>query len=109
MQQASITPVNGAYSLTVQPGYIYTLTTTTGQGKGTAASPAQSTLPLPYSDTFAGDTVGQQPRYLSQMQGAFEVEPCAGGRSGAVRQAAGGDRAGRVGRQRQPVHHRRRT
>jgi Glycosyl hydrolase family 59/Ricin-type beta-trefoil lectin domain/Concanavalin A-like lectin/glucanases superfamily len=82
VQQASITPVNGAYSLTVQPGYIYTLTTTTGQGKGTAAGPTQSTLPLPYSDTFASDTVGQQPRYLSQMQGAFEIEACAGGRSG---------------------------
>jgi hypothetical protein len=82
VQQASITPVNGAYSLTVQPGYVYTLTTTTGQGKGTATSPAQTTLPLPYSDTFAADTVGQQPRYLSQMQGAFEIEPCAAGRSG---------------------------
>ena len=82
VQQASITPVNGVYSLSVQPGYIYTLTTTTGQGKGTATGPAQTTLPLPYSDTFAGDTVGQQPRYLSQMQGAFEIEPCAGGRSG---------------------------
>jgi len=82
VQQASITPVDGAYSLTVQPGYVYTLTTTTGQGKGTATSPTQSTLSLPYSDTFASDTVGQQPKYLSQMQGAFEVEPCAGGRSG---------------------------
>ncbi|HEY5394404.1 MAG TPA: ricin-type beta-trefoil lectin domain protein [Trebonia sp.] len=82
VQQASITPVNGAYSLTVQPGYVYTLTTTTGQGKGAATSPAQTTLPLPYSDTFAADAVGQQPRYLSQMQGAFEIEPCAAGRSG---------------------------
>jgi hypothetical protein len=82
VQQASITPASGSYSLTVQPGYIYTLTTTTGQGKGTATSPAQSTLSLPYSDTFASDTVGQQPKYLSQMQGAFEVEPCAAGRSG---------------------------
>jgi hypothetical protein len=81
VQQASITPSNGSYSLTVQPGYVYTLTTTTGQGKGTAASPGQTTLTLPYSDSFDGDTVGQQPRYLSQMQGAFEVEPCAG-RSG---------------------------
>jgi O-glycosyl hydrolase len=81
-QQASITPTNGAYSLTVQPGYIYTLTTTTGQGKGTAASPAQSTLALPYSDSFDSDTADQQPRYLSQQQGAFEVEPCAGGRAG---------------------------
>jgi hypothetical protein len=81
-QQASITPSNGSYSLTVQPGYVYTLTTTTGQGKGTAASPAQATLPLPYSNSLAGGTVGQQPQYLSQMQGAFETEPCAGGRSG---------------------------
>ncbi|HEY6501151.1 MAG TPA: ricin-type beta-trefoil lectin domain protein [Streptosporangiaceae bacterium] len=81
VQQASITPSNGSYSLTVQPGYVYTLTTTTGQGKGTAASPGQTTLTLPYSDSFDGDTVGQQPRYLSQMQGAFEVEPCVG-RSG---------------------------
>ena len=82
VQQTSITPSNGAYSLTVQPGYIYTLTTTTGQGKGTAASPSQSTLALPYSDSFDSDTVDQQPRYLSQQQGAFEVEACAGGRSG---------------------------
>src|ERR1700733_2886437 len=88
-QQSSITPVNGAYSLTVQPGYIYTLTTTSGQGKGTAASPGQGTLPLPYSDNFDTDPAGQQPRYLSQMQGAFEVGPCAGGRSGQrVRQQA---------------------
>jgi Glycosyl hydrolase family 59/Ricin-type beta-trefoil lectin domain len=82
VDDGTITPVDGEYSLTVQPGYIYTLTTTTGQSKGTATSPTQSTLPLPYSDTFASDTVGQQPPYLSQMQGAFEVEPCEGDRSG---------------------------
>jgi O-glycosyl hydrolase len=81
-QQASITPVNGSYSLTVQPGYIYTLTTTTGQGKGTAASPAPGTLALPYSDNFDSDAADQQPRYLSQQQGAFEVKPCAAGRAG---------------------------
>jgi O-glycosyl hydrolase len=81
-QQASITPVNGSYSLTVQPGYIYTLTTTTGQGKGTAASPAPATLALPYADNFDSDAADQQPRYLSQQQGAFEVEPCAAGRAG---------------------------
>ena len=82
VNDGTITPSNGSYSLTVQPGSIYTLTTTTGQSKGAAAGPAQTTLGLPYSDTFSGDTVGQQPRYLSQMQGAFEVEPCTGGRSG---------------------------
>ena len=82
VQQPSITPVNGSYSLTVQPGYVYSLTTTSGQGKGTAVGPAASALALPYSDTFDSDTTDQQPRYLSQQQGAFEVEPCSGGRSG---------------------------
>ena len=81
-QQASITPSNGSYSLTAQPGYIYTLTTTTGQGKGTAVSPVSGSLALPYSDNFDSDPIDQQPRYLAQQQGAFEVESCAGGRSG---------------------------
>ena len=82
MHSQDITPVNGSFSLTLQPGYVYSLTTTTGQGKGTATSPAQGSLSLPYSDNFDTDTAGQQPPYLSQLQGAFEVEPCAGGRSG---------------------------
>jgi Glycosyl hydrolase family 59/Ricin-type beta-trefoil lectin domain/Concanavalin A-like lectin/glucanases superfamily len=82
VQQPDITPSGGSYSLTVQPGYIYTLTTTAGQGKGTAAGPGQSGFALPYSDSFDSDTAGQQPRYLSQQQGAFEVGPCAGGRPG---------------------------
>jgi hypothetical protein len=39
-------------------------------------------LALPYSDNFDSDPIDQQPRYLAQQQGAFEVESCAGGRSG---------------------------
>src|SRR5215472_13772379 len=87
---SDITPSGGSFSLTVQPGYVYSITTTTGQGKGTGASPAQGTLALPYSDNFDGDTAGQQPRYLAQQQGAFEVEPCAGGRSGQCLQQQAG-------------------
>ena len=87
--QPGITPGHGSYSLTLQPGHIYTLTTTTGQGKGTAASPARGSLSLPYSNNFASATIGHQPRYLAQQQGAFEIEPCGGGRSGqCVRQQA---------------------
>jgi hypothetical protein len=81
-QQASITPSGGSYSLTVQPGYIYTLTTTTGQGKGTATSPAAADLALPYSDNFDSDATNSEAKYLSDMQGAYEVQPCADGRSG---------------------------
>ncbi len=82
VHSSDITPSAGSFSLTLQPGFVYSLTTTTGQGKGTAASPAAASLALPYSDTFDSDTAGQQPRYLEQQQGAFEVGSCAAGRSG---------------------------
>jgi O-glycosyl hydrolase len=82
VHSADITPSGGSFSLTAQPGFVYSVTTTTGQGKGTAASPASASLPLPYTDNFDGDTAGQQPRYLQQQQGAFEVGSCAAGRSG---------------------------
>jgi O-glycosyl hydrolase len=77
-----ITPSGGTYSLTLQPGYVYSVTTTTGQGKGLAASPGTSTLSLPYSDNFDQDATGTEAKYLSDMQGAYEVEPCAAGRAG---------------------------
>ncbi|WP_433088651.1 ricin-type beta-trefoil lectin domain protein [Dactylosporangium sp. CA-052675] len=79
---ADITPTGGAYSLTVQPGYLYSITTTTGQGKGTATSPAQGALALPYTDTFDGYGAGRLPKYLQDMQGAFETAACGAGRSG---------------------------
>ena len=107
VQQASITPVNGAYSLTVQPGYVYTLTTTTGQGKGTATGPAQSHA--------AAALLRHLRRRHRRPAAAVPVADAGRVRDRAVRgrpvgrlpPAAGGDRAGRVGRQRQPLHHRR--
>ena len=77
-----ITPVNGTYSLTLQPGYIYTVSTTTGQGKGTANPPAKASLPLPYTDSFSEYSSGSAAKYLSDQNGSFEVQPCAGGRGG---------------------------
>ncbi|WP_051951856.1 ricin-type beta-trefoil lectin domain protein [Actinacidiphila yeochonensis] len=77
-----LTPSGGTYTLTLQPGYVYTVTTTTGQGKGTAAAPADHALALPYSDGYDADATGTEARYLSDMQGSFEVRPCAAGRSG---------------------------
>jgi hypothetical protein len=87
VHSADLTPSNGGYSLTVQPGYVYSITTTTGQGKGTAAGPGQAALPLPYRDSFDGNAVGSEAKYLMDMQGSFEVAACGGGRSGrCVRQ-----------------------
>ncbi|MFJ4675783.1 ricin-type beta-trefoil lectin domain protein [Kitasatospora sp. NPDC088783] len=83
-----ITPNNGAYSLTLQPGYVYTATTVAGGGKGTAAPPAAHALALPYSDTFDGYGNGAEAKYLSDMQGSFEVQPCTGRSGQCVQQMA---------------------
>ncbi|WP_113718291.1 beta-N-acetylglucosaminidase domain-containing protein [Arthrobacter dokdonensis] len=72
---------NGSVTMALQPNYIYTFTTTTGQHKGGAVSPASKPLSLPYSDSFDTGTPGQQARYLATMEGAFTIAKCAG-RSG---------------------------
>lgn len=85
---ADITPSsNGTFSLTLQPRHIYTLTTTSAGGKGTASSPGQGAMPLPYTDNFDGYAVGKFAKYLSDQQGAFEITACGAGRAGrCVRQ-----------------------
>lgn len=89
IRQASLTPSGGAYSLTLLPGYIYTLTTTTGQGKGSLAGPPRAALALPYTDTFASYPLAQEALYFSDQNGAFEIVAAGGGRSGqALRQMA---------------------
>ncbi|MCW2502382.1 MAG: galactosylceramidase, partial [Actinomycetia bacterium] len=85
-QLADVTPVSGAYSFTALPGYVYTLSTTSGQGKGTATSPAAHALGLPYTDSFDGYATGREAKYLSDLQGAFEVTPCMGRAGQCVRQ-----------------------
>ncbi|GIG62898.1 galactosylceramidase [Longispora fulva] len=90
VQQPDIAPAtNGTFSLTLKPGYVYSLTTTTGQAKGTATSPARAPLNLPYSDTFDGYGDNRSPKYFTDMNGSFETLPCAAGRTGkCVRQMA---------------------
>ncbi|MEW2397151.1 NPCBM/NEW2 domain-containing protein [Streptomyces sp. NPDC046862] len=84
-----ITPRDGSFSVTLKPGYVYSLTTTSGQGKGTASSPSRHALALPYTDTFERSAPGREAKYLSDMQGAFELAPCEGDRTGrCVRQMA---------------------
>jgi hypothetical protein len=84
-----ITPSGGKYTLTLQPGFLYSITTTTGQSKGSAKGAAGHGLALPYTDNFDGYGVGHEARYLADMDGAFEIVNCGGGRAGqCVRQMA---------------------
>jgi O-glycosyl hydrolase len=78
---ATVKPANGKFVYTFDPGSLYSLTTTTGQGRGTAKLPPSAPFPLPYRDDFEQTPLGHSPKYLSDQDGAFEVQPCAG-RSG---------------------------
>lgn len=73
---------SGRYQYTLLPGYIYTFSTVAGGAKGEATSPAPHILHLPYSDNFDSYPIGGEARYASDIQGAFEIQPCAAGRSG---------------------------
>jgi O-glycosyl hydrolase len=89
VQDSDLTAGSGTYTLTLAPGHIYTVTTTTGQGAANATSPLRTQLALPYSDSFSDYSAGQEATYFASMNGAFQAEPCEGGRSGeCLRQMA---------------------
>ena len=75
-QVATVKPANDTFEYTFEPESLYSLTTTTGQGKGTARPPAPSAFPLPYADDFETTSLNHTPKYLSDQDGAFEVHPC---------------------------------
>jgi hypothetical protein len=71
----------GRFSLVIRPGWVYSLTTTTGQGKGTAAGRPASSLRLPLTESLGSDaragSADDEPAYLGAEQGAFELARCA--------------------------------
>lgn len=86
MHVADITPSHGVFSYRFGPDALYSLSTTTGQGKGRARPPEDSPFPLPYADDFERTAVGHAPKYLSDQDGAFEVQPCSGRGGHCLRQ-----------------------
>jgi hypothetical protein len=75
---ADTTPTNGTFTYNFEPDAIYSLTTTTGQGKGTALPPPQSGFPMPYHENFENTPITRAPRFLADQDGAFEAHPCVG-------------------------------
>lgn len=73
-----INPVSGAFQITFDPDSLYSLTTTTGQGRGSAQPPPGAPFPLHYEDDFDRTPIGHAARFLADQDGAFEVHPCAG-------------------------------
>jgi hypothetical protein len=81
--------VRSGATLTLEPGHVYTLSTTKGQGKGAAVSPPAAPLRLPYRDAFDSYPAGTTPRYVSDLDGAFEVARCTGRTGRCLRQVIG--------------------
>jgi hypothetical protein len=73
---ADLTPVRGTFEYLFDPDSLYSLTTTSGQGKGVAGPPPGMPFPLPYTDDFEQTPLGRAPKFLSDQNGAFEVRPC---------------------------------
>jgi hypothetical protein len=82
IRQADLQPVKGGFSISVDPGCIYSLTTTTGQAKGATLPPPSRPWALPYRDDFQGYAIGRTPRYFSDQNGAFEIATAADGGNG---------------------------
>jgi hypothetical protein len=68
---ADITPQGGTFTTVLQPGFVYTFSTTTGQSRADGhppAVPAGGPMPLPY--TAVPDAAGMA-RMLSPIEGSF--------------------------------------
>ena len=68
----------GSFEYTFDADSLYSLTSTTGQGRGTTQPPPDAPFPLPYQDDFEKTEVGHAPKYLSDQDGAFEAHRCVG-------------------------------
>jgi hypothetical protein len=75
---ADVKPVKGAFEYTFDPDSLYSLTTTSGQGRGTATPPSSAAFPFPYIEDFENTPAGHAPKYLADQDGAFEAQLCAG-------------------------------
>ena len=77
-RQSDITPADGKFTITLEPNAIYSLSTTTGQQKGTFADvPADKPFPFPYAENFDhygdGRAFGYLPAYTADICGVFEI------------------------------------
>ena len=71
---------DGGTEIELEPDAVYTMTSTTGQRKGThGAPPCPRSFPFPFADDFESYRLGDTPRYFSDQKGTFEIVPKPGG------------------------------
>ncbi len=91
VRQPGLEPAGGMFQFTADPDSIYSLSTTTGQQKGSFADiPTDRPFPLPYHEPFDGyaptSAWGYLPRYTADISGAFELAPRPDGKGQCLRQ-----------------------
>jgi len=73
---ADLSPKANDFTYRFDADSLYSLTTTTGQGKGGAQPPSDKRFPLPYSEDFEHTAPSRAAKYLADQDGAFEVHSC---------------------------------
>jgi galactosylceramidase len=73
VRREDVLPAGNRFSLTLEPGCIYSLTTTAGQAHGEAVSPPPAAFPKFYREDFENYAVGTTPRYFMDQAGIFAV------------------------------------
>ena len=86
VQLADVAPRENKFTAAFAPGSIYSLTTTSGQTKGSAGGAAPAPFPTAYVESFEGYSTGTTPRCFSDQAGIFEVAKRAQGKGQCLRQ-----------------------
>ncbi len=73
IQQKSIRPKNGVFTIELDPLCIYSLTTTDGQQKGQYEIPEEAAFPFPYKEDYEDREAGDLPKYHSDQTGSFVI------------------------------------
>ena len=91
VEQAAVMPEDGRFTLQLEPNSVYSLSTTTGQQKGEFDDiPEPAAFPFPYRDDFESysphATYGYLPRYMADIEEAFELVARPDGQGSCLRQ-----------------------
>ena len=74
IEQPQLSLRNNSVELELEPDAIYTITSTTGQQKGTHGTPPpRKSFPFPFEENFESYRAADTPRYFADQKGTFEV------------------------------------
>lgn len=96
VRQADMLPRARSLTLTLDPACVYSLSTTSGQQKGSYAGvPAPASFPIPYVDNYEDydhlSKWGYLPHYMADIIGCFELRQAPGGMAGTCLQQTVGE------------------